>query len=432
MSFKTNLENKRWESLCLHSPEVRIEIPHPQPLSLWERGGESNKLLRVRQAQCGAQAGGVRYATPLKLQASRSSKMALACIKTPSSIEREEKGEGKTLHLSAMFALFLLILFYLFVHSPSPTHAQVPIQVGLVVQFAPGNVITKCVTLDKPNPNGWDVLVAANVGVVGSPSGIGMAVCEIGGVGCPPNDCFCKFNSGENLYWSYWHLKNGKWVYSNLGASNYAVSPGEVEGWSWGNERTPPSIFTFNEICAPPSATYTYTPLPTLTLTWTPSPTATFTSTPLPTTAVTSARTFSPTPKPPTSTPVNSPTSSPTTAPPTSLPLAQPSLHTSSLTPSPTITLPFGVLAATTAAPAENLPQPQITAMPEVDIALQSLSLTATAAEVMRQSEDNQRGGQPPKSPALDSLKVAYFTFFAIAFGLLVLLILLVRVRGLS
>ncbi|MCS7247529.1 MAG: hypothetical protein NZ840_04720 [Anaerolineales bacterium] len=336
-----------------------------------------------------------------------------------------------------LFALFLFSALSLLLAASDPVHAQAPIQVGLVVQSAPGNVLTKCVTLSQPNPTGWDVLVAANVGVVGSPSGMGMAVCAIGNVGCPPNDCFCKFNTGENLYWSYWHSKGSGWVYSNLGASNYIVSPGEVEGWIWGDGRTPPPLIPFEQICAAPAtATSTSTPLPTSTFTLTPLPTSTFTLTPLPLATTASPPNPSPTPRLPTSAPVSLPTSSPTPIPPTATSALQGPLRTPTLTPSPTITLPFGAfVAATTVAPAQNPPQSLAEQPTEVALDLQAISLTATAAEAARQFESPSGEGQQPQEASqvgfgIPALDIAYFVFFAIAGGLLITLIVLVRRRG--
>ncbi|MFN3308891.1 MAG: hypothetical protein ACK44E_06740 [Anaerolineales bacterium] len=351
------------------------------------------------------------------------------------------KGARKRGNPRRFFALlpFFLVILFVFLITPAQTHAQAPIQVGLVVQLAPGNVITQCVSLSQPNPSGWDVLVAANIGVVGSPSSMGMAVCAIGDVGCPASDCWCKFNTGENLYWSYWHSKGSGWVYSNLGASNYIVSPGEVEGWVWGSGGTPPPLYTFDQICAPAAtATFTFTPLPTATFTLTPLPSATFTPAPL----QTSTFTFTPLPMltftaavPSAGTSLPSPTAAPPTSPPTATQPLQAAPRTPSLTPSPTITLPFGVaIAATTSAPAQNPPQIAQPPSTEMALDLQSISLTATAAEAARQSDPLQ-GGQQAQAAGdigfgINALDIAYLTFFAIVAALLLLLIVLVRRRG--
>jgi hypothetical protein len=330
-------------------------------------------------------------------------------------------------------------LFIIFLLTQA-TQAQSPIQVGLVVQSAEGNVMTKCVTLNQTNPSGWEVLVAANVDVKGSPSGMGMAVCAIAGVGCPPEDCWCKFNSGENLYWSYWHLKEGRWVYSNLGASNYPVSQGDVEGWIWGQGQTPPPLVPFEQICAPsPTATFTLAPMHTTTFTQTRTPSATSTQTVAP--SATSTQSVAPSATSP-QTVVPSATSTQSVAPSatstqTVAPSATPVLfRTSTLTPSPTITLPFGIaVAATTVAPAQNLPQSVSSPSSEMVLDLQSLSMTATAVEAARQSELLQEEGKPEDASSqmgfgTQVLDIAYVIFLVLVGGLLILLIVLVRRRG--
>ncbi len=337
------------------------------------------------------------------------------------STHRSKDQWGKRRSSSLLFLVAVILAGFALSMIPFPSLAQTPVQVGLVVQYENGVVEKKCVTLTQPNPSGWDVLVAADVNVVGSPSGMGMAVCAIGGLGCPANDCWCKFNTGENLYWSYWHLKGGRWEYSNRGASNYMVMSGEVEGWSWGDGRTPPPRFTFEEICsAPPTATFTYTPLPS----------ATFTPSPLPS--------ASPTPASFTLTPTLTPTLVATTRRTSSLTptLVATTRQTPSLTPSPTITLPFGMLvAATTVVPAQTAQLPVAANQTELSFDLQSISMTATAAEASRQQAPTESENQTSASASLTNLGLggldfAYAFFFAIVGGLLGLLVVLMRRRG--
>lgn len=355
----------------------------------------------------------------------------------PWPLSQRARGEGNSPPRPGLLALCGLILLALLLLFPFQAHAQSPIRVGLVVQFAEGYVVTQCVTLSQQNPSGWDVLVAANIGVIGSPSGMGMAVCKIGDVGCPAEDCWCSFNSGENLYWSYWHLQDGRWVYSNLGASNYSVSQGAVEGWIWGNGRTSPPIYSYEQICAaPPTATLPFIPSPTATLTFTPLPTATFTSPAAPSATPVIASTLSPTASLPTATFTQLPADSSLPSTPTAQSITQDSLHTSTLTPSATVTLPFAAaMAATTVSPSQNLPQMQPGAPAEDGLDLESISLTATAVEASRQAELFEENGRREAAQSLGgfglgSLDVAYLVFFAVAGGLLVLLLILIRRRG--
>lgn len=215
---------------------------------------------------------------------------------------------------------------------PFPQHA------GLVVQFGDGEVITACVDLgpDGEAP-GEEVLRASGLAVVMEyVPGAGGAVCKIGGEGCdfPNESCFCRCALNPNepcIYWSYYHLTEGQWQFSNIGASNYTVGSGDVEGWAWGPGAigaagaVPPSL-TFEDICVPPtptpspSPTATPTATPPPTATWTPSPTYTPTATlptptgtPTPTDTPVPARTGTPTNTPqPTATPVPTSTTAPT------------------------------------------------------------------------------------------------------------------------
>lgn len=390
----------------------------PTPLPMGE-GGKSQKRSRLAQLARSLRCRRLRF-------------YPTNGTESPSPAKRRDRGEGRRRRSAVLFAIPLLILLSLFFQR-FPVLAQSPIQVGLVVQYAPGNVVTQCVTLSKPNPSGWDVLAAANLGVVGSASGMGMAVCAIGGLGCPPTDCFCKFNSGENLYWSYWHSKGSGWVYSNLGASNYIVSPREVEGWIWGDGRTPPPLISFEQICAAPAtATHTFTPLPTSTVTFTPLPTATFTLTPLPQATTAPVINPSPTLPAPTVISMNSPTPLPATV---TQPLQAP-LRTPALTPSPTITLPFGAaLAAITVVPTHDPSQAPTNPPTEIAFDLQAISLTATAVEAARQAESLPNQAQQSEETGMNSLGfstsgIAYGIFFVMAAGLLLVLVLLVRRRG--
>ncbi|MCD6289971.1 MAG: hypothetical protein J7M34_05655, partial [Anaerolineae bacterium] len=172
----------------------------------------------------------------------------------------------------------LLGLIFLAAALPSvPASADGPNRVGLVVQF-PDHVFTTCITFNESKISGYDVLARSGLELsIDASSSYGVAVCGINGVGCsfPAEDCFCQCQGAHCVYWSYWHLKNGQWEYSQLGASNYFVQDGDVEGWYWGEGElnmtaNPPPVFTFDALCAPP------TPTPTST------PTATPTSTPVP------------------------------------------------------------------------------------------------------------------------------------------------------
>jgi hypothetical protein len=152
-------------------------------------------------------------------------------------------------------------------------HAQQSNRAGLVVRFGDGSLTTRCVEFSGATISGYDLLTRSGLDIVAAfDSGQGTAICSIEGTGCPAQSCLtCDMPN----YWSYWHLKDGAWVYSQAGASGYTVRDGDVEGWSWGSGGSPP-VVPFDQICAtfatdtppPPTdtpvseATPTHTPVP--------------------------------------------------------------------------------------------------------------------------------------------------------------------------
>ena len=251
----------------------------------------------------------------------------------------------KTKHISLLLVGLALLLVCL---APPDGQAQGPNQVGLVVQMGDGSYLTRCVTFGEPQISGYDVLLRSGLALeVSAEGGMGAFICGIEGEGCPADDCMCDYPPN---YWSYWHLVEGQWVYSQMGAVGYMVNPGDVEGWRWGAGDPLSVVIPLDQICAPP-ATDTPTPTPT----WTPSPTPTFTPTPTQTPLPTST----PTPLPPTATftPSATPPSVETEAPTaTALP--------PTATPQPTAPPPTAAVTATAAPPstatatAANTPAP--------------------------------------------------------------------------
>ncbi|MEX0754207.1 MAG: hypothetical protein WD556_03705 [Actinomycetota bacterium] len=81
----------------------------------------------------------------------------------------------------------------------------------------------------------------------------GEAVCMIAGVGVSGGDCFADFPR----FWGYWRgAPSGGWSWSSVGAGSVSVSPGDVQGWSWGsgqdgsNHPAPP-VTPFTSVCEP-------------------------------------------------------------------------------------------------------------------------------------------------------------------------------------
>ncbi len=174
--------------------------------------------------------------------------------------------------------------------------AQQPNQAALIVQHGDGRLITRCISFTEAEITGYDVLARSGLEIVTNfDSGMGGTICAIDGEGCPAHDCWCQCKGSPCVYWAYHQLIDGQWVYSNLGASNYRVQHGDVEGWAWG-EGNPqggvqPPLIPFEQICAPPA---TDTPIPA-------TATATATATPIPATAT------SPPPPTATATPIPPP-----------------------------------------------------------------------------------------------------------------------------
>ncbi len=157
--------------------------------------------------------------------------------------------------------------------------AQAGNRVGLVVTHGDGSTSTRCISFPEAEISGYDVLQRSGMSlVVAQSGGVGAAICAIDGEGCEAGNCFCQCQGSPCVYWSYWHLSQGTWVFSSLGASSHRVRDGDVEGWRWG-DGSPPPVVAFDQICAPPS---TDTPVPTSTpLLPTPTPVPP-TATPLP------------------------------------------------------------------------------------------------------------------------------------------------------
>ena len=175
--------------------------------------------------------------------------------------------------------LFLALLLAL----PASVAAQgAQHRAGLVIRFGDGSLITRCVSFGEPSISGAELLARAGLSIrVDTNSSIGAGVCRIEKQGCEQGkSCFCQCEGSTCAYWQYFHLQNGAWKYSNLGASLYQVSDGAVEGWAWGNNVAPP-VMSLDQICAAGQAsaapTLTRVPGNTPTATMTPAATATVT-----------------------------------------------------------------------------------------------------------------------------------------------------------
>jgi len=149
--------------------------------------------------------------------------------------------------------------------APREIWAQGPNVAGLVVRLDDETVLTRCVAFTEDEINGYALLERSRLEFVASQSsGMGSAVCQIEGIGCPASNCFCACQGSTCTYWSYWYVHEGEWTYSPLGASSRRVRNGQIEGWSWGVD-TPPPLLTLDQVCASPTPTVspTATTVPT-------------------------------------------------------------------------------------------------------------------------------------------------------------------------
>jgi hypothetical protein len=124
---------------------------------------------------------------------------------------------------------------------PSPVSHQA----GLVVFSSDGSVYTVCVTFGEDAVSGLDLLLRSGLSIqTATNPNQGTAVCEIEGVGCPSNNCFCSMPD----YWSYWQRNDDAWAYSALGSEQSQVVDGDVNAWSWGIGN-PPADISYQNIC---------------------------------------------------------------------------------------------------------------------------------------------------------------------------------------
>ncbi len=128
---------------------------------------------------------------------------------------------------------------------------------GVVIRFGDGKVYTECVAFDEESVSGAELLQLVHLPVITAAGPMGTAICKIQDEGCdyPSESCFCKCQGGsECSYWAYYHLVDGKWQYSKVGAGKYQVHDGDVEGWAWGSgtmgsAKVMPPVKSFKEIC---------------------------------------------------------------------------------------------------------------------------------------------------------------------------------------
>jgi hypothetical protein len=186
-------------------------------------------------------------------------------------------------NVSSIIITIVLLVVLFFTESAHSQQSQN--QVGLVVQFGDGRIETDCVEFVEETITGYQVFERSKFDVIPSFfSAEGWAICKIEEDGCSADNCFCD----PRLFWSYWSLMDGAWLYSVRGASNFYVHDGDVQGWRWSSGTAPDEVYDIDDICSQPTPTkkssqqavfVTNTPKPSQTPEPTNTPVATKTST---------------------------------------------------------------------------------------------------------------------------------------------------------
>ncbi len=141
-------------------------------------------------------------------------------------------------------------------------------QAGLVVVHGDGRVITRCVRFDEPQISGLTLLQRSGIASSAETGPMGSTICSLNNEGCPVSDCWCECKGSPCAYWIYFQRNpDGSWGYANIGAAMRQISPGDVDGWMWGDTTSMPPAVSFEAICgsAEPAATEPAAPQPAAT-----------------------------------------------------------------------------------------------------------------------------------------------------------------------
>lgn len=151
-------------------------------------------------------------------------------------------------------------------------------KVGVVVDDGT-RVLTRCVSFSGPTT---PLQILRNSGlniVVHEDPSWGIALCKIGSVGCPSDNCF---NCNPPYYWAFSRMENGVWVHATAGVACYNDPPstglwgkcpdepnnsspiiydGAIIGFKWVDWNAwpapQPPLYSFEEIC-PPAVSESY------------------------------------------------------------------------------------------------------------------------------------------------------------------------------
>jgi hypothetical protein len=114
-------------------------------------------------------------------------------------------------------------------------------------QFQPGDIQFQDISFTAPI-SGLDALIQATttlgLDLVTKDFGGGfIAVCQIGEIGCPAEECFC----GGTKFWNYEFWDGSTWQSHSTGAADSELYDGVIDGWRWGE-------FNGQKLPQPPAA----------------------------------------------------------------------------------------------------------------------------------------------------------------------------------
>ena len=104
-----------------------------------------------------------------------------------------------------------------------------PDSAQVIVQYAPGDIDVKPISFTAPI-SGMVALEYSGLDIVTKDFSLGIAVCSIGGVGCPADNCFC----GGSTFWNYSYWDGASWQAYAVGPADTEINDGAIEGWRWG------------------------------------------------------------------------------------------------------------------------------------------------------------------------------------------------------
>lgn len=126
-------------------------------------------------------------------------------------------------------ALVMVTVLALLALPADETSAQEPDEAYVIVQFDDANLTGRHIEFTAPI-SGLKALELTGIEVTTLDLGWGIAVCSIGGVGCPEDDCFCD----PNNFWNYSFWDGSAWQGYAVGADSSVINDGAVDGWRWG------------------------------------------------------------------------------------------------------------------------------------------------------------------------------------------------------